>query len=61
MKEAKNSYRNMVAAVPGDTRDEIKLSFDIAGRIDSLMHERGLTKSNLLMHWDVVQAKSQNG
>jgi len=44
MKEAKNTYHNMVASVPADIRSEIDLCFAISERIDNLMHENGLTK-----------------
>lgn len=44
MKEAKNRYREMVAMVPDDVRQELDLSFAISDRICYLMHERGLSK-----------------
>lgn len=44
MKEAKNTYRNMVASVSADIKAEVDLSFAISDRIDELMHQRGLTK-----------------
>ncbi|MCM1517034.1 MAG: helix-turn-helix transcriptional regulator [Pseudoflavonifractor sp.] len=44
MKEAKNTYRNMVASIPADIKAEVDLSFAISDRIDELMHQRGLTK-----------------
>lgn len=44
MKEARNTYQRMVASVPADIKTEIDLSFAISDRIDSLMHERGLSK-----------------
>lgn len=47
MKEAKNSYRKMVASVPTDIKAQIDLSFAISDRIDVLMRERGLTKKQL--------------
>ena len=44
MKEAKNTYRKMLASVPADIKAEIDLSFAVSDRIDTLMHERGLSK-----------------
>lgn len=44
MKEAKNAYGKMIASVPADIKEEVDLSFAISDRIDSLMHQRGLTK-----------------
>lgn len=44
MKEAKDTYLNMVASVPADIKAEVDLSFAISDRIDFLMHEKGLSK-----------------
>ena len=44
MKEAKNTYRKMLASVPADIKAEIDLSFAVSDRIDALMQERGLSK-----------------
>ena len=44
MKDAKSIYCNMVDSVPADIKAEINLSFAISDRIDSLMHERGLSR-----------------
>lgn len=44
MKEAKNTYQKMLASVPADIKAEIDLSFAVSDRIDTLMHERGLSK-----------------
>lgn len=44
MKEAKNTYSNMVTSVPADIKAEIDLSFAISDRIDFLMQEKGLSK-----------------
>ena len=44
MKEAKNTYRKMLASVPADIKAEIDLSFAVSDRIDALMRERGLSK-----------------
>lgn len=44
MKEAKKSYRNMVASVPLDIKTEVSLSFAISDRIDALMSEKGLSR-----------------
>lgn len=44
MKEAKNSYKKIIASVPTDVKAEIDLSFAISDRIDTLMHEKGLSK-----------------
>ena len=52
----------MIASVPADIKAEIDLSYAVsdridADRIDELMHERGLSKSSLLMLWVVDRAK----
>ncbi|MDE7154469.1 MAG: helix-turn-helix transcriptional regulator [Muribaculaceae bacterium] len=47
MKEAKDKYKKMVAYVPDEIKAEINLSFAISDRIDSLMHEKGLSKKQL--------------
>ena len=44
MKDAKNTYRNMIASIPADIKMEVDLSFAISDRIDFLMHEKGLSK-----------------
>ena len=44
MKEAKNTYQKMLSSVPADIKAEIDLSFAVSDRIDTLMHERGLSK-----------------
>lgn len=44
MRQAVDAYQRMVASVPADIKAEIDLSFAISGRIDALMHERGLSK-----------------
>ncbi len=44
MKDAKNTYRDMVASVPADIKAEVNLSFKISDRIEFLMHEKGLSK-----------------
>lgn len=47
MKDAKNRYKEMVASVPTDIKAEVNLTFAISDRIDSLMHEKGLSKKQL--------------
>lgn len=44
MKDIRCRYREMVAQVPPQIREEVNLSFAISNRIDELMRERGLTK-----------------
>lgn len=44
MKEAKCRYIEMVASVPAEIKAEVDLSFRISDRIDTLMHERGLSR-----------------
>lgn len=47
MREAKNRYREMMSSIPNDIKAEVNLSFAISDRIDSLMHEHGLSKKQL--------------
>ena len=44
MKDIRNRYREMVARVPQEMKEEINLSFAISNKIDALMQERGLSK-----------------
>ena len=44
MKDIRSRYREMVAQVPPEIKEEINLSFAISNKIDSLMKERGLSK-----------------
>ena len=44
MKDIRNRYREMVAWVPQEMKEEINLSFAISNKIDALMQERGLSK-----------------
>ncbi len=44
MKDIRTKYREMVAQVPPEIKDEIDLSFAISIKIDFLMQERGLSK-----------------
>ena len=44
MKDITSRYREMVAQVPPEIKEEINLSFAISNKIDSLMKERGLSK-----------------
>lgn len=44
MKDIRNKYRDMVAQVPHEIKEEVNLSFAISNKIDALMRERGLTK-----------------
>lgn len=44
MKEARERYRTMVAAVPEDIQAEIDLSFKISNRIAELMATRNLSR-----------------
>ena len=47
MKRNEKAYSRMVAAVPDNVRREINLSFDISGKIEALMKERGLSTMEL--------------
>ncbi|MGM9816250.1 MAG: transcriptional regulator [Lepagella sp.] len=47
MKDIRNKYREMVSQVPPEIKEEVNLSFAISNKIDSLMHERGLSKKQL--------------
>ena len=44
MKDIRSRYREMVAQVPPEIKEEINLSFAISNKINSLMKERGLSK-----------------
>ena len=44
MKTINDKFQQMVASVPQDISMEIDLSFAIAKEIETLMHEKGLTK-----------------
>ncbi len=44
MRDIKNRYKEMVAQVPAQVKEEINLSFAISNKIDFLMHEQGLSK-----------------
>ena len=44
MKDITSRYREMVAQVSPEIKEEINLSFAISNKIDSLMKERGLSK-----------------
>ena len=44
MKDITSRYREMVAQVPPEIKEEINLSFAISNKINSLMKERGLSK-----------------
>ena len=44
MKDARNRYRNMVAAVPRDIKTELDLSFKISNRIEALMKSHHLSR-----------------
>lgn len=44
MKDARDRYKAMVAAVPADIKEEIELSFNISDRIAELMKIRRLTR-----------------
>ena len=44
MKDIRNRYREMVARVPQEMKEEINLPFAISNKIDALMQERGLSK-----------------
>lgn len=44
MKDIRDKYRDMVAQVPHEIKEEVNLSFAISNKIDALMRERGLTK-----------------
>lgn len=44
MKDARNRYRNMIAAVPKDIKTELDLSFKISNRIEELMKARHLSR-----------------
>ena len=44
MKDIRNRYREMVARVPQEMKEEINLSYAISNKIDALMQERGLSK-----------------
>ncbi len=44
MKDIRNRYREMVARVPQEMKEEINLSFAISNKINALMQERGLSK-----------------
>ena len=47
MRDIKNRYKEMVAQVPAQVKEEINLSFAISNKIDFLMHEQGLSKKQL--------------
>lgn len=47
MKDIRSKYREMVSQVPPEIKEEVNLSFAISNKIDSLMHERGLSKKQL--------------
>ena len=44
MKRAKTSLRELLSDITPEERAEARLSFQISNRLDSLMHERGLSK-----------------
>ena len=44
MKDIRDKYRDMVAQVPHEIKEEVNLSFAISNKIDALKRERGLTK-----------------
>lgn len=44
MKDIRNKYKEMVAQVPAEIKEEVNLSFAISNKIDELMRERGLSK-----------------
>ena len=44
MKDIRNRYREMVARVPQEMKEEINLSFAISNKIDALMQERSKKK-----------------
>lgn len=44
MRDIKNRYKEMVAQVPAQVKEEINLSFAISNKIVFLMHEQGLSK-----------------
>ena len=46
MKDIRSRYREMVAQVPPEIKEEINLSFAISNKINSLMKERGLSTSS---------------
>lgn len=47
MKCTKISFSEMMAIVPDDVREELRLSFTISNRIAALMKERGLNQKQL--------------
>ncbi len=44
MKRTTKSLDEMLGTIPAEIQMRVDLSFDIADRIDALMHERGLSK-----------------
>lgn len=44
MKRTAKTLDEMLGPIPADIQTRVDLSFDIADRIDALMHERGLSK-----------------
>ena len=44
MRTIQNKFKDMVAQVPANVKDEVNLSFAIADRLYALMKERGLSK-----------------
>lgn len=47
MKRAKTSLRELLGEITPEERNEARLSFQISNRLDSLMHEKGLSKKQL--------------
>lgn len=44
MKRTSKSLEEILGPIPASVQNEVELSFEISDRIDTLMHERGLTK-----------------
>lgn len=47
MRSANISLQEIFNEIPTEKREETRLSFAISNRLDSLMHEKGLTKKQL--------------
>ncbi|WP_221656768.1 helix-turn-helix domain-containing protein [Bacteroides salyersiae] len=44
MRTIQNKFKEMIAQVPANVKDEVDLSFAIADKLDTLMKEKGLSK-----------------